>query len=443
MAKKLKVGDTIKGYRITEVFGSGMMAISYAAVAPSGAKVFLKQYKSPAPSVVWYPAFVAYQQTLGARVHGGRAGHFAVQRLDAFEEVWGGRCYFQAFEFVEGGADLQHLLDGEREEHARTGTSPVQSSQVWARHVTWSKVLVSGVGALHDLKVVHADLKPANVYMIDDPTIAAGYQLKLIDMDFSVLADSRAPWHGHQAYIGTDNYRSPEHLTKGGVPTSASDIYTCALILYELLAGYHPYWQEDQADYARLASSHAAKPPGLLGLMPEPADNAEVSLALHRCLSPDPADRLTAPELRAVLSGRTGSAPRAAKTTSIANRPNTETTPGVVPPETAGARPITADKLELQGPEGRKLQLKIRTALGKSLVRTFGDEAEYWDNMQCVLERNTRGEWIVAPGEGTANETLLNGAAIVTPHVLRQGDVIAVGREAKGITKLPLIARGI
>ena len=62
MAKKLKVGDTIRGYRIVKVFGPGMMAISYAAQSPTGGKVFFKQYKSPAPTVVWYPAFVAYQK---------------------------------------------------------------------------------------------------------------------------------------------------------------------------------------------------------------------------------------------------------------------------------------------------------------------------------------------------------------------------------------------
>ena len=36
MAKKLKVGDAIRGYRVTKVFGPGAMAISYAARAPGG-----------------------------------------------------------------------------------------------------------------------------------------------------------------------------------------------------------------------------------------------------------------------------------------------------------------------------------------------------------------------------------------------------------------------
>ena len=218
MAKKLKVGDRIRQYRVTKVFGPGMMAISYGAEGPTGEKVFLKQYKSPSPTVVWYKAFVAYQNELGARVRNGRAAQFAVRQVDAFEEVWGGPCYFQAFEFVENGADLQQMLDEEREWHRRTKSPATRDPAVWARHVTWAKVFMTGMAALHESKIVHADLKPANAYLIQDPTISSGYQIKLIDMDFSLLADRRAPWHGHQGYVGTDNYRSPEHMARGSVP---------------------------------------------------------------------------------------------------------------------------------------------------------------------------------------------------------------------------------
>ena len=233
-----------------------MMAISYGAEAPTGEKVFLKQYKSPAPTVVWYKAFVAYQKELSEPASGtGKAAQFAVRQVDAFEEVWGGPCYFQAYEFVENGADLQQMLDEEREQHRRTKSPATRDPAVWARHVTWAKVFMTGMAALHESKIVHADLKPANAYLIQDPTISSGYQLKLIDMDFSLLADRRAPWHGHQGYVGTDNYRSPEHLTRGSVPGLASDVFTCGLMLYELLAGYHPYWSEDQAEYAKLVQS--------------------------------------------------------------------------------------------------------------------------------------------------------------------------------------------
>ena len=60
---------------------------------------------------------------------------------------------------------------------------------------------------------------------------------------------------------------------------------------------------------------------------------------------------------------------------------------------------------------------------------------------QLVLERLPDRRWQVAPVAGTPNETLVNGEAIVAPRPLRDGDVLAVGRQAKGITKLPLTVR--
>ena len=452
MAKKLKVGDTIRGYRITKVFGPGMMAISYAAQAPTGAKVFFKQYKSPAPTVVWYDAFRAYQQELSARIRDGRAAHFAVRQVDAFEERWGGPCYFQAYEFVDKGADLQQMLDGERERHRLTKRAPTSEPAVWARHVTWAKVLMSAIAALHESKIVHADLKPANAYLIEDPTIGSGYQLKLIDMDFSLLADRRAPWHGFQGYVGTDNYRSPEHMARGAVPGLASDVFTCGLMLHELLAGAHPYWSDEPAEYARQVLAYAARPPALVGTMPAPASNAEVSAALHRCLSPDPARRPTAAELRAVLGGRgpkaapaptesrrAAPASTAAGPTRTATAATAATAGGAA--SAAGGEPIVSAGIELVGPDGRSLQIGVRTVLGKALVRQFGPDGEFWDNRQCVLERGSAGQWLVSPADETTNETLVNGRTLAMPHALRQGDVIAVGRQAKGIAKVPLTAR--
>jgi serine/threonine protein kinase len=444
MAKKLKVGDTIRGYRILKVFGPGMMAISYAAQAPSGKKVFFKQYKSPAPTVVWYRDFVAYQKELSTRVVKGKAENFAVAQVDAFEEVWGGLCYFQAYTFVENGADLQQVLDKEREQHRLSRKAPTSDPAVWARHATWAKVLVAAIGALHDVRIVHADLKPANAYLIEDPTIAAEYQLKLIDMDFSILADRRPPWHGHQGYVGTDNYRSPEHLLKGAVPGLASDMFTCGLMLYELLAGRHPYWSEDQADYARLVQGYKAEPPALLGEMPWPASNADVSAALHRCLCPDPAARPTAAQLRATLSGRDRKPVEvvAPAEPAVVARPKAAPRPAAVARSTPVARaPLASNALELVAPGGKSLRVGVRTEIGKMLMRQFGADAEFWDDRQCVIERGAGGQWTVTPVAAATNQTLVNGRALSASRVLSQGDLIAVGNEAKGVAKLPLTVR--
>ncbi|MEO6029525.1 MAG: protein kinase [Candidatus Binatia bacterium] len=432
MAKKLRVGDTVRGYRVTKIFGPGMMAISYGAEGPSGERVFLKQYKSPTPAVVWYRAFVDYQHELANRIRSGKAAHYAVCLLESFEERWGGPTYFAAYEFVENGRDLEHMLAEESAIHRRTGAAPSRDPATWARHVTWAKVLNAGIAALHEAKIVHADLKPANAYLIEDAGIGAGYQLKLIDTDFSVLADRRAPWHGHQGYVGTDNYRSPEHMRRGAVPILASDVFTGGIMLWELLAGVHPYWQEDQAEYAKRVHAYDVKPPGLLGVMPAPANNAAVSMVLYRCLDPDPARRPSAAEVRAVLSGRGAAAP--ART---AAGPRTTAPLG---PKPGGGAGLKSERIELVAAGGVALRIGVRTEIGKAILRRFGPEAEFWDTMQCTVERRNDGQWIVTPAPRTVNETLVNGAPLTAARALIEGDVIAAGRSAKGISKLPLTA---
>jgi hypothetical protein len=90
---------------------------------------------------------------------------------------------------------------------------------------------------------------------------------------------------------------------------------------------------------------------------------------------------------------------------------------------------------------GESLHIRIRTELGKALLRRFGTDAEFWDAAQCAVERRADGQWTVVPASGSVNETLINGAAVTTPTLLRDGDVLAVGRSAKGVSKLPLTAR--
>ncbi len=443
MAKKLRVGDTIRGYRVTEVFGPGMMAISYGAEAPGGERVFLKQYKSPSPTVVWYPQFVDYQEELSSRIRKGKAAHYAVRLVHAFEEVWGGPTYFAVYEYVADGRTLDHILEEEQEIHRRTTVAPTRDPAVWARHVTWAKVFMGGIAALHESKVVHADLKPGNAFMIKDPSLGSGYQLKLIDTDFSVLVDRKAPWHGYQGYVGTDNYRSIEHLTRGAIPVPASDIFTCGLILYELLAGVHPYWQEDQTEYAKRVRAYDVKPPSLLGMMPAPAENAQVSSMLYRCLSPDPAARPTAPEIRATLSGRasgtagasTGVRPRGEVTTSSSAPPGATITRTI-----AMGSKLISGRIRLVTTGGEYLEIGIRTVMGNAVLRRFGAEAEFWDDQQCTIDRQPNGQWMVAPVPGTVNETLLNGTRLTSPQGLNEGDVLAAGRSAKGIRKLPMTA---
>ena len=103
---------------------------------------------------------------------------------------------------------------------------------------------------------------------------------------------------------------------------------------------------------------------------------------------------------------------------------------------------LTGARIQVVGNGGKALQLGIRTVLGKHIVRQFGPDAEFWDAEQMVVERGAAG-WQVTPGAGTPNETLVNGEIVTAPRPLRDGDVLAVGRKAKGIVKLPLTVRAL
>ena len=179
--------------------------------------------------------------------------------------------------------------------------------------------------------------------------------------------------------------------------------------------------------------AYRAAPPRLGGLFTSPASNSEVAYALHRCLSPDRSLRPTAADLRAILSGRfEGTVPIS---------PSDQDKAASAPAKAAGA-PAVSEILELQSDNGKSLQVRVRTELNRTLMQHFGPDSQFWDARQCVLERNARGQWVLSPIASATNDTLLNGRAVTEPELLNNGDVVAVGRQAKGIVKLPLTVRG-
>jgi hypothetical protein len=89
----------------------------------------------------------------------------------------------------------------------------------------------------------------------------------------------------------------------------------------------------------------------------------------------------------------------------------------------------------------RELELRIPTPVGASLVSAFGDDARFYDSSAQYTLSPSEGGWVIAPNTAAVNETLLNGTTLKAPTLLQGGDVIAVGREAKGVEKLPLTVR--
>ncbi len=415
MARMLAPGDVVNGYTIVDRLNIGANAIAYHAKGRDARSVFLKQYKSPAVTLPWYRAYVAYQGELKRRVEAGTIRNFTYRFVDFFEAKAGPLTYFQVFEFVERGNDLRNLLG------TRDGLG-------WMPRVTLAKVLLAGIQALHHAKIVHCDLKPENIQLFEDPSISAGYRLKLIDMDFSILSDQQAPWHdGASSYVGTPGYFSPEHL-RGEVPSQASDVYTCGLILHELLAEGHPYPSADDDEYRVKALHGGGKPPRLRGSLPGEAKNEEVATLLLACLDPVAARRPTAEALLQTLNGK-----KVALTWKCPECGHDANREGQVECTGCGYMRIPPTLILRAAPPAEgSIRMNLKTAVGRNLMRSLvGEDAKYSFEPQFHVERSTRhGGWTICHAPVATNPTYLDGRPLGRePRLLSPGSVISIGPE--------------
>ncbi|XP_042148199.1 calcium/calmodulin-dependent protein kinase type II delta chain isoform X22 [Ixodes scapularis] len=100
--------------------------------------------------------------------------------------------------------------------------------------------ILESVNHCHMNNVVHRDLKPENLLLASK---AKGAAVKLADFGLAIeVQGEQQAWYG---FAGTPGYLSPEVLKKDpyGKPV---DIWACGVILYILLVGYPPFWDEDQ-----------------------------------------------------------------------------------------------------------------------------------------------------------------------------------------------------
>uniref|UniRef100_A0A096LXK1 calcium/calmodulin-dependent protein kinase n=1 Tax=Poecilia formosa TaxID=48698 RepID=A0A096LXK1_POEFO len=101
--------------------------------------------------------------------------------------------------------------------------------------------ILESISHIHQHDIVHRDLKPENLLLASKMKGAA---VKLADFGLAIeVQGDQQAWFG---FAGTPGYLSPEVLRKDpyGKPV---DIWACAgVILYILLVGYPPFWDEDQ-----------------------------------------------------------------------------------------------------------------------------------------------------------------------------------------------------
>lgn len=107
-----------------------------------------------------------------------------------------------------------------------------------ARALYYSAEIADGVEAAHEIGVVHRDLKPENVFVTEAD------EVKVLDLGTAKLQGYGTYTTDRYRVHGTLPYMSPEHCD--GTPVDArTDIYALGVVLYEMMAGRHPFIHPD------------------------------------------------------------------------------------------------------------------------------------------------------------------------------------------------------
>ncbi|XP_065440413.1 calcium/calmodulin-dependent protein kinase type II subunit beta isoform X7 [Chrysemys picta bellii] len=146
--------------------------------------------------------------------------------------------------------------------------------------------LLESVTYMHHYAIVHRDLKPENLLLASK---CKGAAVKLADFGLAIeVQGDQQAWFG---FAGTPGYLSPEVLRKEayGKPV---DIWACGVILYILLVGYPPFWDEDQHKLYQQIKAGAYDFPS-----PEwDTVTPEAKNLINQMLTINPAKRITAHE---------------------------------------------------------------------------------------------------------------------------------------------------
>uniref|UniRef100_A0A8C1KFF2 calcium/calmodulin-dependent protein kinase n=1 Tax=Cyprinus carpio TaxID=7962 RepID=A0A8C1KFF2_CYPCA len=146
--------------------------------------------------------------------------------------------------------------------------------------------ILESVNHCHLNGIVHRDLKPENLLLASK---LKGAAVKLADFGLAIeVQGDQQAWFG---FAGTPGYLSPEVLRKEpyGKPV---DMWACGVILYILLVGYPPFWDEDQHRlYQQIkAGAYDFPSPEWDTVTPEAKD------LINKMLTINPAKRITAAE---------------------------------------------------------------------------------------------------------------------------------------------------
>src|SRR5215210_4373375 len=146
--------------------------------------------------------------------------------------------------------------------------------------------ILEGLAHAHANGIIHRDVKPTNVLVADGPDV----EVRLLDFGLAQFAEAETLTAAGDV-PGTLAYISPERLL-GDEASYAADVWAVGVILWEALAGHHPFWASSPVETARRIEAGA---PRLESVRPD-LPRALLD-AVDRALALDPARRPSAPAL--------------------------------------------------------------------------------------------------------------------------------------------------
>jgi serine/threonine protein kinase len=181
----------------------------------------------------------------------------------------------------------------EDELHA-TGAQPL------ARVTEWIKQIAAALEVAHDRRIIHCDLKPANLMLV---RAAEGCEIvKILDFGISKILE-KAAGHPVSIAMGTPHYASPEQFQVGRMLDPRSDIYSLGVILYQMLTGDLPFQATSVDDLSR---RQRIPPPLVNTLRPELSE--QLGALINDMLAHDPKGRpKNIRELLTRFTGKTAS----------------------------------------------------------------------------------------------------------------------------------------
>jgi Protein kinase domain len=213
----------------------------------------------------------------------GKAGNRAEREAEAAARLRHQRC-LRAYRFA---GDERNVYIVYEYVPGRTMRDRIRSGELRdAQAVETAAQILDGLAHAHANGIVHRDIKPTNVLVADGLEV----DVRLLDFGLAQFAEADT-LTGAGDVPGTLAYISPERLA-GQEATPAADIWAVGVLLWEALAGYHPFWSSSPVETARRIDAGA---PSLDSVRPDlPDDLVDV---VNGSLRLEPDRRPTAMEL--------------------------------------------------------------------------------------------------------------------------------------------------